>query len=213
MTKFISQTFLRGLAVVLPIAAAVYIVIWLGSDLERIIRGLLLQVMPQEFYVPGLGVALALGGVFLVGLLMYPWLTRKALDGVDTVLRKIPLFTSIYSPVRDLLNMLGGDVEEQLGQVVMVMLPGLDFEMLGFITRENTANLPPGMVPENHVVVLIPWSSQIGGLCYVVPKERVRPVEISVEEGLRWALTAGVSAPRGHAAESTEVSETKEEPV
>lgn len=211
MTKFISQTFLKGLVVLLPIAAAVYIVIWLAGDVEAIVRGALLQVMPEAYYVPGLGFLLALVGVFLVGLLMYPWLTRKFLNGLDAVLRRIPLFASIYSPVRDLMNLLGGTMEEHLGEVVMVRLPQMDAEAMGFITRENAAGLPPGMLPEDHVVVMIPWSTQIGGISYVVPRQNVRRVDMTVEEGVRWALTAGVSAPGGRY--GTPGTETREEPA
>jgi uncharacterized membrane protein len=195
MFRFISRTFLKGLAVVLPVAAAVYVVYWLGGGMDAIMESLFVLVFPRELYIPGSGLVVVLLGVFAIGLLMYPVLTRKLIDRVDVVLRKIPLFASIYSPVRDLLNLLGGSVEARLGQVVLVKLPGTGFEVLGFVTRESDRGLPSGMLPPDHVVVMLPWSTQIGGLCFIVPRDAVRPVELNVEEGLRWALTAGISGP------------------
>jgi len=44
-------------------------------------------------------------------------------------------------------------------------------------------------------VKYVQWGYQLGGFCFVVPRDAVRPVDMSVEDGLRWALTAGVSAP------------------
>ena len=195
LLPFLSRTFLKGLAVVLPIVAAVYVTLWIVRDGEALVRGTLLTVLPEEYYVPGLGLALVIATVFCIGLLMYPWLTRKLLDGIDGLLRRVPLFGSVYSPTRDLMEMFGGDVERQLGQVVMIEIPNTNIETLGFVTRDNLTDMPNGLACEDRIVVYVQWSSQVGGYCFVVPRESVRPVNMTVEEGMRWALTAGISAP------------------
>lgn len=195
MTKWITQTLFKGMAVVLPVVAAIYIIIWLIRDTESAVKQLLLLFVPNEYYVPGAGLLLVVCTVFLIGLLMYPWLTRKVLDGFDSVFRKIPLFATIYSPVRDLMDLMGGDMREKLGQVVMIKIPNTNIETLGFITREDLSDLPEGFAKDDHVVAFVQWSSQIGGYCFIVPRDSVRPVDMTVEEGMRWALTAGISAP------------------
>ena len=123
MMRFATPTFVKGLIVVLPIVAAFYVLIWLVGRSEALVEGLRLAVVPDHYYVPGPGVGLLLAAVFCVGLLTYPWITRKLLDGVDGVLRRTPLFGAIYSPARDLMEVLGGDVEQKLGQVVLVKTP------------------------------------------------------------------------------------------
>lgn len=160
-------------------------------------KGLLLTIIPPEFYVPGLGLVIVAVGIFCVGLLMYPWLTRKLLDGADRVFRRLPFFGSIYSPTRDLMDLLGADVQEQLGQVVLIKIPNTDMETLGFVTRDDLSDLPDGFPADGHVVVYVQWSSQIGGYCFVVPRDAVRPIDMTVEPGMRWALIAGVSVPNG----------------
>jgi uncharacterized membrane protein len=201
MIRFATRTFIKGLVVVLPIMAAVYVVLWMVRDSEALVKGFLLTIMPEDYYVSGLGLGLFLAAIFCVGLLMYPWVTRKLLDGVDGVLRSVPLFGAIYSPARDLMDVLGGDVEQQLGQVVLIKIPNTNMETLGFVTRDDLSDLPEGFARDDHVVVYVQWSSQIGGYCFVVPREAVQPVDMTVEQGMRWALTAGISAP-GNAAGS-----------
>ncbi len=207
MFQFVTRTFLKGLVVVLPIVAAFYVVVWIVRDGEAVVKNSLLTVLPGDYYVPGMGLALVVAAVFCVGLLMYPWLTRKLLDGVDKVLRRIPLFGMVYSPARDLMDVLGGDVEEQLGQVVLIKIPNTNMETLGFVTRDDLSDLPDGFSKDDHVVVYVQWSSQVGGYCFVVPRDAVRPVDMTVEQGMRWSLTAGISGPetgsptRGAAAE------------
>jgi uncharacterized membrane protein len=205
MMRLVTQTFVKGLVVVLPIMAAVYVVIWLVRDSEAWVKNLLLAVIPDQYghyYVPGLGLTLLVVGVFCVGLLMYPWITRKLLEAVDAVLRRIPLFGAIYSPARDLMDVLGGDVQQKLGQVVLVKIPNTNMETLGFITRDDLSDLPEGFAKEDHVVVYVQWSSQIGGYCFVVPRDAVQPIDMTVEQGMRWALTAGISAPGGQPSEA-----------
>jgi uncharacterized membrane protein len=196
MFQFVTRTFLKGLVVVLPIVAAFYVVVWIVRDGEALVKNSLLTVLPGDYYVPGMGLALVVGAVFCVGLLMYPWLTRKLLDGVDKVLRRIPLFGMVYSPARDLMDVLGGDVEQQLGQVVLIKIPNTNMETLGFVTRDDLSDLPEGFSKDGHVVVYVQWSSQVGGYCFVVPRDAVRPVDMTVEQGMRWSLTAGISGPQ-----------------
>ncbi len=196
MIDFISKTLIKGLAVVLPVAAGIYVIFWLGGGVDRLMKRIVTTAVPDELYVPGSGVVIVILGVFIVGLLMYPVLTQRFLNRFDRLLRRIPLFASIYSPVRDLLNLLGGSVESRLSQVVLVKIPGIGFESLGFITRDSAEGLPEGILPPDHVVVLLPWSTQIGGTSFIVPRSATRPIDMTVEEGLRWALTGGISAPQ-----------------
>jgi len=224
--RFLTRTFMKGLVVVLPVFAGVYVMLWLIRDSETALKALLVRVLPEGVYVPGLGLALVMVGVFCIGLLMYPWLTRKIFDGVDAVLRKVPLFGVVYSPVRDLMDLVGGDMKDQLGEVVMIRVPNTDMETLGFVTRKNVAGLPKGFAPpsddgddgdsdgsaEEHVVVFVQWSSQVGGYCFVVPRSSVRKVDMTVEEGMRWAITAGVSAPTAGESKKSSSSETDASP-
>jgi uncharacterized membrane protein len=93
------------------------------------------------------------------------------------------------------MGLVGGDMEKKLGRPVMVTVPNTNMETLGFVTREGTDGLPEGFLPDDHLVVYVQWSSQIGGYCFIVPKNSVRYLDISIEEGMRWSLTAGLSAP------------------
>ncbi len=195
LIRLLGRILLKGLSIVLPITIAVQVVIWLARTAEDSVRVLLAHLLPEGWYVPGSGIALLAAAVFLLGLLMYPWLTRTVLGGFDRVLRNLPLFGSIYSPLKDLMDFFGGGVGKRLGQPVMIKIPNTEMETLGFITREDGAGLPDVFLPDDHLVVYVQWSSQIGGYCFILPREAVRPVEITTEGALRWALTAGLSAP------------------
>ncbi len=200
MHKTLSQILLKGLTIVLPVAVAVYVLCWLIYSAESGVKTLLTQIMPSRFYMPGMGLVIVAGIVFVVGLLMYPWLTRTIISYLDSLMRKIPLFGTVYSPVKDLMELLGSDMNQQLGRPVMFRVPNTEMDTLGFVTREDASGLPDGFLLEGMsgddlVVVYVQWSSQIGGYCFLVPKSCIRDLDMTVEEGMRWALTGGLSAP------------------
>jgi uncharacterized membrane protein len=87
------------------------------------------------------------------------------------------------------------DTSREFHRLASNWLPNTELKTLGFITREDLNDLPDGLSKNDHVVVHVQWSSQIGGYCFVVPRRAVQPVDMTVEEGMRWALTAGISAP------------------
>ncbi|MFW5845030.1 MAG: DUF502 domain-containing protein [Planctomycetota bacterium] len=190
----IGRIMLRGLAVLLPIVAALAVLVWLFNAIDEGVRWLLPASVPAGLYATGVGVLLALALVFVTGLAMYTWIARALAGLLDRSLRRIPIFSSIYSPTKDLFDIMQGQFSDQLGQAVLVQLPGSDLRVLGFVTRRDTDGLPGGFPPD-HVVVFVQMSYQIGGFSVVVPADRVQQVEMSAEEGLRWAVTAGLSAP------------------
>jgi uncharacterized membrane protein len=191
----LSKLFIKGLSIVLPIAVALYVMVWMIRSSEGAVKGILTTILPPGAYIPGMGLLTIIALVFVAGLLMYPWLTRKLFRTADKTLRKIPLFGNVYAPVKDLMGLVGGDMEKKLGRPVMLTVPNTNMETLGFVTREGTDGLPEGFLPDDHLVVYVQWSSQIGGYCFIVPKNSVRYLDISIEEGMRWSLTAGLSAP------------------
>ncbi len=190
--RWVGRILLQGLSILVPIAVAIQILAWLLQGAERLTMTLTVDVFPWQIYVPGMGVLLLLTAVFLVGLLMYPWVS----DRLDGVLRRVPLFGALYGPVRDLMRLFSADARDRLGYPVMVRMPGSDFETLGFVTQKDGGSLPDGLLQPGYVVVYVQLASQIGGLTLAVPESSCRPLDISTEEALRFAITAGVSSPR-----------------
>lgn len=59
--------------------------------------------------------------------------------------------------------------------------------------RDSFVDLPKGIGQEGEVAVYIPMSYQIGGLTVIIPWSMVEKVDMSIEEGLRFAATAGMA--------------------
>jgi len=136
-----------------------------------------------------MGIIIAVVFLFLMGLILNNWVIQHFYNWFERLLKRIPLLKTIYTSISDLMSFFNAGQKEQKGRVVMVQLGGI--KMLGLVTREVFDDLPAGVGSVDDVVVFFPSSYQIGGFTAVVPKSMIRPVDLSIERGLRFSVTAG----------------------
>jgi len=197
--KGLTRTFLTGLAAILPIVITLALLWWLGTTAETLLGSMLRAILPDVLYFPGLGLIVALGLVFALGILLRVYLVQGLFAWVEDLMERIPVVKTIHGVVRDMMNLVSGDLEKQFGEAVLVTLPGTDYRLVGFVTREDFAGLPVELGSEGTIAVYLPMSYQIGGYTLMLPRERVEPLNLSLEDAMRYTLTAGVSARRSGA--------------
>ena len=186
----VGRVFLTGLLTVLPIVVTLYFTVWMLTVMERFFGKQLMFLMPDEWYRTGMGLVVAIVVVFAVGVLMHGYVFRRLFALLEWLMLEIPLVRSVYTAMRDLLGMFADHKEEAL-QVVAITLPG-NMRLLGFITRADFSDAPPGIAQPGEVAVYLPMSYQLGGYTVLVPKDAVTPVDMSREEAMKFILTAGL---------------------
>lgn len=194
--RTISKIFFAGLATVLPLALTVWLLYWAGTRAEKLFGEWFRQLMPEGWYQPGLGVIAMLVAIFLVGLLTRALLIRRVLNLGERLVNHIPLVKTLYGALRDLTSFVSGDRQQQFSRVVAVSLPGLEMDLIGFVTREDLSALPAPAAGADKVAVYLPLSYQIGGYTVLIPKNRLQPLDMSMESAMRFTVTAGMSGPR-----------------
>ncbi len=188
--RLISKLILQGLAALLPIALTIYVIRWLAVSGEEWLGGLLREILPDGAYRTGMGVGLGLLVVIAVGILCNALIVRRVLHLIDRISAKIPLVKTIYGSVNDLMSYFsqGGRKEKLSKPVLVTVAPGID--VLGVLTRDTV----PELGCADLTAVYLPMSYGIGGLTVLVPPAALKPVEMSIEEALRFAVTAGMTA-------------------
>ena len=129
----------------------------------------------------------------LVGLLTHVILFQKLFAIGDAILHRLPLVKTIYSALKDFIGYLSPDSQMALSKVVLVKIPGQEFEQLGFVTREDFSRLPLDLTVEEPIAVYLPMSYQIGGYTLFLPRDCLTPVDLSFEDGMKLVLTGAVS--------------------
>lgn len=182
------KIFKRGLIAIAPLTLAIVIVVWLLRTLEDAFR-LPLKASLGNYYVPGMGILLALILIFIVGAVINTFLIQKISKKVDRMLARLPFFKIFYNSIGDMMNYFSPK-EKERGKVVMVVIEGT--RRIGIVTREDFEGVPEGIGKEGEIAVFIPMSYQIGGFTILVPRVNVTPLDMSVEQGMRFIITGGV---------------------
>jgi uncharacterized membrane protein len=192
--KYISKTIFTGVVTVIPLVVTVYFLFWLGKTTESALGVMIRWVLPENVYMPGMGIVTGLLIAILVGVMMRIWFFQKLIEWGESLLIRIPLIKSIYGSLKDFMHFLSKKGKDKGSrQVVMVSLGDTGMEIMGLVTRQDFSDLVPGIGSKNHVAVYIPMSYQIGGHTLIAPTSSVRPVDLPMEKAMRFALTAGMT--------------------
>ena len=193
MMRFISRNILTGLVAILPIVLTLYLLYWLAISAETVLGSVIRMVLPEKLYWPGMGVFAGLAVVFVVGLLMHAYVVQRLFSKGEQLLYRMPIIKSVYRAIRDFFNYFSPAARKEFEQVVSVTIGDTGMQVIGFVTQALPENLPEGFNEKDNVLVYLPLSYMIGGYAVLMPRSAVRPVDMSMEEAMRFTLTAGVT--------------------
>jgi uncharacterized membrane protein len=191
MWNYLRRRFVAGFFVTVPLALSVAALIWIFGLADALTSPLVERAFGRR--VPGLGIAVTAAGILLVGFFAANVLGRRLLQRADHYLLLVPLFRSIYAPVKQLVWAFNPQNASGFKRVVLVDEPQRGM-VLGFLTRELTVPDTTG-APEPWVAVYIPTNHLYLGDIVLYRRERVRYPDLTVEEGLRIFLTGGMALP------------------
>ena len=194
---------MAGLLVWLPLGATFFVIRLLVDWMDQSLLLLPDRFRPESllgFHIPGLGVLLSLLILLLTGLVAANLFGRKLVSLWEQLLSRIPLVRSVYSAVKQLVETMFADNGNSFRKVVLVEFPRRGLWTLAFLTSEEQ-----GVVQEatgrDVVSLYVPTTpNPTGGYFVLVPREDVREVDLSVDEGLKLLLSMGAVNPVKQAA-------------
>jgi uncharacterized membrane protein len=198
----LSGTFLQGLAITLPITLTLALLYWFAAMAEDFLGGLIRHLFPGLQYWTGLGILAAIAIVFVLGILMDAWFARRLMRLFDALLDHIPLVKSVYGSLRDIAILLSNKDSKSRFKKVVAVRVAEQVRLIGLVTVEDFAALSRSSSgPARAAVgVYLPMSYQIGGFTVFVPESSLDPLDMSVEDAMRFTLTAGVSGGKAESA-------------
>ena len=193
MLKSMSKTLLTGFITILPVTLTLYLLYWLAVSAESVLGRLIRLVLPDHLYWPGMGVIAGLAAVFAVGLLMHAYVVQRLFAKGEQILYHLPLIKSVYRAIRDFFEYFSPARKKEFEQVVAVSFGDTGMQVIGFVTQALPENLPEDFRAKDSVLVYLPLSYMIGGYAVLVPSSAIRPLDMNMEEAMRFTLTAGVT--------------------
>jgi uncharacterized membrane protein len=190
MMYWLRRSFIAGFFVTVPLIISVAALAWIFGVIDGFAAPLLTRFIGRE--VPGLGILMTVLFVLLVGVIATNVLGERIVVRTELWLMRVPLFKTIYAPVKQLLLAFSPDNAYGFKRVVMVQDPSRGLVM-GFMTKEFTVERGHG--PELLVAVYVPTNHLYLGDVILCPREEAFFPDLTVEEGVRMFLTGGMSLP------------------
>lgn len=190
MLQWLRRSFIAGFFVAVPIAVSVVAIIWMFRLVDGWTAPLSVRLLGRP--VPGLGIITTALVLLVIGALATNVFGRRLLQTGESYLLRLPLFRTVYSPVKQLVVAFSPDNEYGFKRVALVDDPARGF-LLGFLTKEFT--IDRGQGAEAVVAVYVPTNHLYLGDVLVVPRDRVSFPDVTVEQGIRIFLTGGMALP------------------
>lgn len=186
--QWLRRSFIAGFFVTVPMFISVAALLWLFRLIDGFVRPFYLKSFGSE-PLPGLGLATTAVAIVLVGAVATNVVGKRLLQRAERLLLHVPLFRSIYAPVKQLVVAFSPDNEYGFKRVVLIEDASRGL-VLGFLTREFT--LDRGQGPEPLVSVYVPTNHLYLGDIVICPRDRASYPDITVEQGIRIFLTGGM---------------------
>lgn len=188
MIQWLRRSFVTGFFVTVPLVVSVAALVWLFRQVDGFLGPLYAKWLGRE--LPGLGVITILLGVLFIGALAGNVIGKRLLARAEYYLLRVPVFKTIYAPVKQLVVAFSPDNEYGFKRVVLVEDSARGF-LLGFLTREFTVDRGKG--PEALIAVYVPTNHLYLGDVLICPRDKVSYPDVTVEQGIRIFLTGGMA--------------------
>jgi uncharacterized membrane protein len=187
---WLRRSFIAGFFVTVPLFISVAAFIWIFTVVDGLTTPFYDRVLGRR--IPGLGITTTAVAIILVGAFATNVIGKRLLQRAEGWLLRLPVFRTIYAPVKQLLDAFSPDNASGFKRVVMIQDPRRGY-VLGFLTREFTVDRAGG--PEALVAVYVPTNHLYLGDIVLCERERVTFPNITVEDGIRIFLTGGMALP------------------
>src|SRR5688500_5412860 len=177
--KRIIRYFFSGTLFIVPLVSTAYFIYISFRWLDDLLN------LPYT----GLGFAIILFAITAFGYRTTNFAFQTFANWFDRGMNKIPLVKLIYSSLKDLLNAFVGEKKKFNKPVLIEINKENRLFQIGFITQADLSEL--GL--SDMVSVYIPHSYAFSGIHYVIPRDRITPIDVSGSAAMKYIVSGGVS--------------------
>jgi len=201
--KKIWNNFFTGLVLLLPLIITVWFVRFLLVKLNDLLLDPGTKFLGSLFPQPFLALPFKILILFIIILIvtLFGLATKNILGrGIfiffEQFISKLPLVGKVYSGTKDISSAFLSTQKRVFSKVVLVEFPQKGSYALGFITSEIKGEIQE-RTKEEVINVYVPTTpNPTSGFLLFVPKNELRVLNMSVEDGLKLVISGGILSPK-----------------
>ena len=191
--KTIRRQFLSGVLVIVPIILTFIVLRFLFRSVDNLLSPVIIKIIGVE--IPGLGILATIVIIFIAGILTTALGRSRLFNMWELFFIKIPIVRTIYSASKQLIEGIALPDKKAFQQVVLVQYPSKGIYNLGFVSNKIKQDILPDK--DELVAVFIPSTpTPFTGFVLLYPKKEIIPLDLSIEEGIKFFVSGGIASPK-----------------
>ena len=191
--KKVKQLFIRGLFTLLPVVATIYIAYFLFNLMDNFL-GTRIEALAGR-RLPGIGIAASILLVFVAGFFVSNVLGGRLFHLGERLVRRVPIVSKIYTAVKQIVDAFSLQGKPVFSQVVLIEYPRKGTYAVGFVTGECKGEVQTKTAAKLMNVFIPTTPNPTSGMLILVPDNEITILDMTVEEGLKLIISAGVVVP------------------
>lgn len=192
MWGWLRRVLIAGLIALIPVATTVYILVVTFRFVDGLMGRTVQRLVP--FTIPGLGLIATFIVVLLAGVVATNLLGKRAIRGAERVMLRVPLARTLYVTVKQIVDTITRQ-DSPFKRVVLVEFPRPGVWALGFLTGVTRGEVE-GIIASEVLNVFLPTTpNPTSGWLLLMPKDKVRLLDMSIEDGIRMIVSGGILVP------------------
>ncbi len=186
---------LAGLLLWTPLAITVWLITWVFDILDSVLPQALRSEVLFGVHIPGFGVLVVVLLILLTGFLAANLIGQKLVEVWEGLMKRIPLFRSIYSSVKQVSDTILSPNGQAFRQAVLIQYPRQGLWTIAFLTGTPSSDVAAHL-PADCVSVYVPTTpNPTSGFFLMVPRAEVVELSIGVDAALKYVVSMGTVPP------------------
>jgi uncharacterized membrane protein len=194
--------FLTGVIVAAPLFLTVYItwsfIQWIDSWVKPFIPAVYNPDNYLPFVVPGFGLVVALVFLTLLGFLTANLVGRTLISYGENILGRLPFVRGLYRGLKQIFDTVLSKRQKSFQSVGLIEFPREGIWSLVFIATTTSGEVAARIGPDGEEILTVflpPTPNPTGGFVMFVKARDVVRLDMTVEEGAKLVISAGLVAP------------------
>ena len=195
----VKRYFFGGVLITVPISVSIYIGLFLIRVVDKKVALLIPDFYNPNTYlpveIPGIGLIVVLIGFIFIGMISAGMIGRFLTHLMEVFVLRTPIIKTVYSGLKQIIETMLSDKEQLFNKVVMVEYPRVNCWVIGFMISKTQGEAQLAF-KEKMVNVFVPTTpNPTSGFLLVLPENDIKPLSMTVEEGLKMVISGGIITP------------------
>ena len=194
---------IAGLLFWLPLWATFLVIKFIVGILNNTILLLPHKYQPDVLlgmHIPCIGVVITLVIIVSTGLLVSNIIGRILINWWEVLLTSIPVVNTVYTSVKQVCDTLFAPGGSSFRNVVLIEYPRAGLWTIALQTGDGSASVNGAIaeqaLTDDIISVFVPTTpNPTGGFMMLVPRSKTIPLNMSVEQALKYIISLGVVQP------------------